>query len=140
MVSIGALIPLASLVSQMFIVETPRWLLEKGHAKRAVDALRRTAHYTDAQLDRQVREIEATLAEEKASGQNVLRELFCPTRALLHAMLVGFGMAFFQQGNGSEAVVYFTPTVLRSAGIEDVDTLYGCTAAVGACKVGWGHG
>ena len=83
----------------------------------------------------QVSEIEATLAEEKAGGQNPLRELLCPSRALRHAMLVGWGMALFQQANGSEGVVYFTPTVLRSTGITNDDTLYGMTAAVGACKV-----
>jgi MFS family permease len=57
MVSIGALIPLASLISQMFIPETPRWLMDKGHTKRAVEVLKRTAHYTEGQLAAQVSEL-----------------------------------------------------------------------------------
>eukprot|EP00959_Pyramimonas_sp_CCMP1952_P448677 9395231-Pyramimonas_sp.AAC.1 len=50
----------------------------------------------------QIEEINETIKAEQSGDQSALHELACPKRAVLHAMLVGFGVAFFQQANGSE--------------------------------------
>jgi len=134
MIALGAIIPFMAVALQVFIPESPRWLLQKGNEVYARSALRKAARFSRAEEDEQVAEIKANLEAEKGHGTSALRELLCPSKALQHAMAVGWGTAFFQQANGSEAVVYFTPSVLEQIGIPQGEEIYAVTAAVGLCK------
>eukprot|EP00192_Tetraselmis_astigmatica_P021388 CAMPEP_0117689098 /NCGR_PEP_ID=MMETSP0804-20121206/24266_1 /TAXON_ID=1074897 /ORGANISM="Tetraselmis astigmatica, Strain CCMP880" /LENGTH=282 /DNA_ID=CAMNT_0005501763 /DNA_START=1 /DNA_END=849 /DNA_ORIENTATION=+ len=134
MVGLGAIIPLVSVILQMMIPESPRWLAQKGKEEAARKALRSVADYTTEEENEQMDEIRAVLDSERGHDKAGWHELLCPNKALLHAMAVGWGTAFFQQANGSEGVVYFTPTVLESIGIMEGNVLYAVTAAVGLCK------
>lgn len=42
------------------------------------------------------------LEAERGNDTPAWKELLCPNKALLHAMAVGWGVALFQQLNGSE--------------------------------------
>eukprot|EP00240_Pyramimonas_obovata_P005113 CAMPEP_0118958496 /NCGR_PEP_ID=MMETSP1169-20130426/62652_1 /TAXON_ID=36882 /ORGANISM="Pyramimonas obovata, Strain CCMP722" /LENGTH=420 /DNA_ID=CAMNT_0006906613 /DNA_START=1356 /DNA_END=2619 /DNA_ORIENTATION=- len=134
MVGLGALIPFLSFILQIFIPETPRWLMQQGRKEAAIAALEKTACYSEEQIGLQIEEINEMILAEQSGDQSALHELTCPKMAVVHAMLVGFGVSFFQQANGSEGVVYFTPTVLSLGGIKEGNAMYAITAAVGTCK------
>eukprot|EP00873_Tetraselmis_striata_P045420 jgi/Tetstr1/465684/TSEL_010327.t2 len=134
MVALGAIIPAVSVLLQLMIPESPRWMLQKGKEAEARAALRKVANYSLEQEQEQVDEIAAVLEAERGNDTPAWKELLCPNKALLHAMAVGWGVALFQQLNGSEAVVYYTPTVLKSVGVPDGNMLYGVTALVGLSK------
>ena len=50
----------------------------------------------------QIEEINEMIMLEQSGDQSALHELVCPNMTVVHAMLVGFGVSFFQQANGSE--------------------------------------
>eukprot|EP01013_Petalomonas_cantuscygni_P013799 TRINITY_DN2843_c0_g1_i1.p1 TRINITY_DN2843_c0_g1~~TRINITY_DN2843_c0_g1_i1.p1 ORF type:complete len:714 (-),score=132.57 TRINITY_DN2843_c0_g1_i1:534-2675(-) len=62
------------------------------------------------------------------------KALWCPGPWLRRAMIVGWGIAIFQQITGSEGLVYFSPTVLRTIGVADGPGMFGATMGVGLAK------
>ena len=109
MVGLGTMIPALSFLMQIGIPETPRWLLQKGHHEKAVASLSKSAHYTQPQLEQQIEEILQIIKEEsQGADKSPLQEILYPSKAHLHAMLVGWGVSIFQQANGSE-VSFHTP-------------------------------
>lgn len=52
-------------------------------------------------------EIKAAIREEEATSAGAVGEMLRPSGALVHAMFVGWGVAFLQQANGSEVSLSF---------------------------------
>ena len=50
----------------------------------------------------QIASIKEQIKSEQTASTGVMTELLFPNKALRQAMLVGWGVAFFQQANGSE--------------------------------------
>ena len=104
--------------------ESPRWLLRKGKADAARDALSRLRGVPDraevvaAEYDEMQMAIsaEAAAASAKAAqtggGLGVLRE--APIR---HTLLVCVTLQMLQQFSGINAVVYYTPQTLKEVGV-----------------------
>lgn len=57
-------------------------------------------------------EIKAVLEAERSHDKATWHELLCPSWALMHAMAVGWGVAIFQQANGSEAFTHQPPACI----------------------------
>ena len=113
--------------------ESPRWLAGHGHladARRALQALRgssETARQIEAELDK----IEADLAgEERGAGRVSLAD---PSLRL--PLVVGVGLAIFQQVTGINTVIYFAPTIFQAAGLSSASASILATAGVGAVNV-----
>ncbi|CAI0549800.1 unnamed protein product [Linum tenue] len=68
--------------------------------------------------------------EQKA----VWREMLSPSPALRRMLVTGFGIQCFQQITGIDATVYYSPEILRTAGITDNTKLLAATVAVGVSK------
>ena len=133
MVGGGILPPILTLIGLCFIAESPRWLCAQDRFEEAKAIVARTADYTDVQVADQITAVRKSIKEE-AGGR--WRDLFCPTKALRQMMIVGWGVAMFQQANGSEGVVYFTPTILQRIGIKEEESL-ALTVAIGGSKMGF---
>ncbi len=102
----------------LFIVpESPRWLIGHGREDLGRAVLRRI-NPTDRDADRQFDEIRATLGQEGGAG---LRDLWAPR--LRKALVIGFGVALFQQITGINAIFYYAPEVFKDAGLETNDAL-----------------
>jgi MFS transporter, SP family, arabinose:H+ symporter len=94
----------------LFVPESPRWLLLKGRDAQALQVLARVAGEREAQASLQ--EIRASLAAKPTSrGFRGLKE-----RRMRFVMLVAFGLAFFQQITGINAIFYYLPTIFAQAG------------------------
>src|SRR5829696_5097340 len=98
-----AIIPAAVLgVGMFFLPETPRWLYENGFTERARAVLRRTLAGDEAEVEREIQEIEKIRRVEEEQEQVGYAELLKPF--IRPALIIGIGLAIFQQITGINTV------------------------------------
>ena len=127
MLALGAVPALALALAVPFMPETPRWLLQRKHPKRA----RRVLQYlrkTD-EVDDEIHAMEHQIAEQSSRW----RDLLGPGIGL--AMLIGIGLAVFREVTGFAIAMLYAPTLFEQAGHEPdrVDIL--ATVGVGSMFV-----
>lgn len=115
-------------LGMLFLSDTPRWLASKGRWKAAEQVLGHIAH-GQAKADELNGIHQALEAEKKTS----VRELFRP--GLRVALLVGVGLAVFQQLVGINTVIYYAPTIFGYAGFSSASAAILATSIVGVMNV-----
>ena len=116
-------------LGMIFLPESPRWLVKQGETGRARGILQKI---------RGTREFETELAEIESSlklttEQGRLSDLLQPS--LRAALIVGLGLAVFQQVTGINTVIYYAPIILQSAGIPTASGAILATAGIGLVNV-----
>ncbi|KAG5547931.1 hypothetical protein RHGRI_013570 [Rhododendron griersonianum] len=72
---------------------------------------------------------------KRSHGEDVWKEFFVhPTPTVLHILIAGVGIHFFQQASGIDAVVLYSPKIFGKAGITSNSHKLLATVAVGFCK------
>jgi len=104
----GVILGLVFLILLFFVPESPRWLIKKGRAAESLPILLKI--HGEEQARQEVLEIKASFQQAKGT----FRELFSP--ALRLALIVGVGLAIFQQVTGINAVMYYAPEIFKEAG------------------------
>ena len=115
------------------VPESPRWLLMRGQDARALDVLSRVSEPQQAQENLQ--QIRHSLGKSLAAkvASRTLRGLL--DRRMRYIMLVAFGLAFFQQITGINAIFYYLPTIFAQAG-GGVSNAFRQAVLVGLVNVG----
>ncbi len=123
-----AAVPSALLgMGMVFMPESPRWLVSRGRVDEGRTVLQRIRG-TGA-VDNEVRDIRQSSGRQ-GSGWS---ELASPL--LRKAMIVGIGLALFQQVTGINTVIYYAPTIFQSAGFTSASVAILATAGVGVVNV-----
>ncbi len=125
-----AVVPAAIFGSGMiFLPESPRWLLRRGCRETAQAMLARIRGTPD--IDEELLEIERSLAQAEESGR--LSDLLAPS--LRSSLVIGIGLAIFQQITGINTVIYYAPVIIQSAGISSASGAILATAGIGLVNV-----
>jgi SP family galactose:H+ symporter-like MFS transporter len=133
MLGLGALPGFILAGGMLALPETPRWLAGHGHSAEALDALRRLRDRSETAvaLEAELRQVLEDLNEESRSKElPSLRSV-----AMRMPLIVGVGLAIFQQVTGINTVIYFAPTIFQAAGLSSASSSILATAGVGVVNV-----
>jgi MFS transporter, SP family, galactose:H+ symporter len=124
-----ASIPGALLVLGMTVMpESPRWLLKRGAEEAARQALSRIR--SPDEIDAEMKEIREDLERNPPAPWT---ELLMP--GLRSALLVGVGLAVFQQVTGINTIIYYAPQIFQQAGLDSATTALAATIGIGVINV-----
>jgi MFS transporter, SP family, galactose:H+ symporter len=131
MLALGALPGIILSAGMLFLPESPRWLAGHGRmrdAETVLQHLRGTADISD-----ELSALRTDIAREGGQLARAASELLAPR--LQRPLIIGVGLAMFQQITGINTVIYFAPTIFQSAGLSSAATSILATAGVGAVNV-----
>ena len=118
---------LVLLIGMIFLPESPRWLARKGFRDRALVNFRRLGRGDEAETE--LAEVEGALQEEEEG----FGSLFKPGFRV--AVLVGVGLAIFQQITGVNTIVYYSPAILRMSGFPSAKAAILAAGVIGVFNV-----
>lgn len=106
-----AAIPAAILfLGALVLPESPRFLVKAGHIDEARNILEQMNKHNECIVNNELTEIKKQ-AEIKSGG---IKELF--SKFVHPALIIGFGLAVFQQIMGCNTVLYYAPTIFTNVG------------------------
>ncbi|MFZ2005237.1 MAG: sugar porter family MFS transporter [Stellaceae bacterium] len=130
MLGLGALPGAILTIGMLILPESPRWLAGHGRIEDAGGVLQRLRG--DADVSEELGALRTDIALEGRQLKN-WTELLSPR--LRHSLVIGVGLAMFQQVTGINTVIYFAPTIFESAGLSSAAISILATAGVGAVNV-----
>lgn len=124
-----ALVPSLILAFGMFFMPpSPRWLMSKGFESKATNVLLKIRGITN--VDKEVNEIKETLLLE---NEGKWSDLLDPK--IRSALIIGIGLAAFQQLTGINTVIYYASTILEFAGYQSATVTITATVGIGIVNV-----
>ncbi|XP_022882669.1 putative polyol transporter 1 [Olea europaea var. sylvestris] len=146
MLGVGAIPSVVLAVGVLAMPESPRWLVMQGRLGDAKKVLNKTSESLEEALERLADIKEAAGLPEncnddvvpvpkRSHGEDVWKEMFLhPTRRVVHILLAGIGVHFFQQAIGIDSVVLYSPRIFEKAGMKGSRDQLLATIAVGVSK------
>ena len=100
----------------LFVPESPRWLVINGKLEKARSILIKTSG--EAETENEIRDIRESLETEKKSKSLILEP------GIKMAVFLGVSLAVLQQFTGIDAIIYYGPRIMETAGFGINDALF----------------
>lgn len=94
-----------------FLPDSPRWLVSRSRVEQGKEALARLR--SPEEIEPEIKDIQQSTAKTSGDWKT---ELFQP--ALRMPLIIGIGLALFQQLSGINTVIYYAPTIFKFAGFQ----------------------
>jgi SP family galactose:H+ symporter-like MFS transporter len=108
--------------------DSPRWLMQSGKTQQARSVLQRIRNVGD--VGEEMEAMSRSIRKQNSGGVGTLLH-----PALRPALLVGAGLAVFQQLTGINTVIYYAPTIFQFAGFKTAGFSILATLGVGTVNV-----
>jgi sugar porter (SP) family MFS transporter len=110
MFGLAAVPSIGLIIGMWWLPDSPRWLIGKSKVDQARKVLERAR--TTSDVGHEIKAIQQSMTEQ---GEGGMAALFQPS--LRMPMIVGLGLATFQQITGINTVIYYAPTIFKFAGV-----------------------
>jgi sugar porter (SP) family MFS transporter len=129
MLGLGAVPALALCIGMLEMPQSPRWLVMVGQDYAARTVLQKIRRDDPVAIDRELREIRASIREQPASWRDLLEP------AVKSALLIGIGLAILQQVTGINTVIYYAPTIVEFTGVNSSSSAILASLGVGVVNI-----
>lgn len=110
------------LVGMLFMGDTPRWLVSKNRDEEAKRVLKKIEPDTD--VDAEIKQIKDTINAESDGTKSKLRF----KKWMIMPFVVGIGIMFAQICTGINTIIYYAPTIFKTAGFDsNLNAIYATT-------------
>lgn len=133
MLGVGILPSLFIGLALFVIPESPRWLVMKNRMDEARLVLTKTIE-SETEAEERLAEIQRAATDKYESKKGVWVEFMNPSPGVKRMLIAGCGIQFCQQITGIDALVYYSPTIFKDAGIRGNTQLLAATVGVGFTK------
>jgi len=127
MFGLAAIPALILLIGLFFVPESPRWLMSRSQDDQARAVLQRIRESGDVSAE--LAEIKADLSMQEGGWRELLNV------SLRRPLIIGIGLAIFQQFTGINTVIYYAPTIFQLAGLHSASAAILATVGVGVVNV-----
>lgn len=112
MLGFAALPAIILFLGTLFLPESPRWLLSKGKENKAFEILKNLRKRDNtSKVEQEIAEIKESNAKESSGFKDLMQKWIRPT------LIIGIGLAVFQQLIGINTVIYYAPTIFTDVGL-----------------------
>jgi MFS transporter, SP family, galactose:H+ symporter len=111
MFGMAAIPSIALVIGMWWLPDSPRWLISQSRMEQARRVLQRARTALD--VSPEILEIQESMNKQ---GDSEILGLVQPSLQI--PMIIGLGLAIFQQITGINTVIYYAPTIFKIAGIE----------------------
>ncbi len=122
-------IPAFCLLIGMFCLPfSPRWMVAHGHLKKAMQTLLKI-NGNEKDVEKEIEEIQKSIKAQKGKWSMLF------SKKVRKALIIGGGLAVFQQVTGINTIFYYAPTIFQMAGFESATSAILATMGVGVVAV-----
>lgn len=121
----GVVPGLVLLIGMCFMSDTPRWLVRQGREEEAKKVFLSIEPEADA--EKEIDAVKLTLQ----SSDNVENRKFVFKKWMIMPFVVGVGIMFAQICTGINTIIYYAPTIFKSAGFDSNITAIYATTGIG---------